>query len=168
MNADVEPGGIPLGPWHVVALSLATLVFIAATVFALPPQVATRFAAGGPPSAWMTRDGYTLFMLVFAVVLPWVAFAGIALVPKRWPGAAKLADDAPAQRENALRLLRRFGIGLAAAMTVLGGAMHGAILAAHRRTPPQLDEGPFLFVVGLFVAGLVVAALRFHRKWHAR
>lgn len=134
-------------PWHIAALSISAIVFIVATAATLPPRVATHFAAGGHPNGWMTREGYTLFMLGFAVVLPWLVFAGIALAGRR---------------------RRRFGAGLAAAMIVFCSAMHVAILAAHRRTPPQLDEGPFVVVVGLFVAGLAVAALRVNRKRQAR
>jgi hypothetical protein len=148
------------------ALSLAAIVLVVATSASLPPRVATHFGAGGQANGWMTREGYVAFMLAFAVVLPWLVFAAIALLPRGWlniPGGNR--EIAPANREAALALTRRFATGLAASMIVLSAAAHVAILAAHRRAPPQLDEGPFLAVVGVFVAGLVVAALRFNRQY---
>jgi uncharacterized membrane protein len=149
------------------ALSLGVIVLVVATSAALPPRVATHFGAGGHANGWMTREGYLAFMLAFAVVLPWILFAVIAFLPHGWlnlPGGGD-REIAATKRDRALALTRRFATGLAAAMIGLSAATHIAILAAHRRTPPQLDEGPFIAVVGLFVAGLVVAALRFNRQY---
>jgi hypothetical protein len=148
------------------ALSLAAIVLVVATSASLPPRVATHFGAGGLPDGWMTREGYVAFMLAFAVLLPWAVFAAIGLLPARWlniPGRG--VAIAPANRDAALALTRRFAMGLAASMIALSAATHVAILAAHRRTPPQLDEGPFLAVVVLFVAGLVVASFRYNRLY---
>ena len=158
------------GPWiTLAALSLGAIVFIAASAPSLPPVVATHFAAGGRPNGWMSREGYTLFMLVFAVVLPWLVFAGVAFLPAGRPGLVNPGGgDRGAESallERALALRRRFGAGLAVAMIVLGAATHFAILAAHRQAPPRLDEGPFLVVVGLFGVAIVVAALRFRRQF---
>ena len=114
----------------------------------------------------MTQEGYLAFMLAFAVVLPWGVFGAIALLPGRWIDDPRRGREiAPANRARALALTRRFATWLAASMIVLSAATHVAILAAHRRTPPQLDEGPFLALVGLFVAGIVAAALRFSRQY---
>jgi uncharacterized membrane protein len=152
-----------------VILSLVSLVFIVATSPTLPPTVATHFAAGGRANGWMTREGYTLFALVFAIALPWLLYAGSALLPARWPGVVNLPHRdywlAPPRRAQALAVLQRYGAIVAGAMMVLSAAMHGAILDANRRTPAQLHEPAFIAVVAVFAVTVIVASIGMYRRF---
>ena len=57
--------------WLVFALCLAAATtYIVITTGALPEKVASHFGPGNAPNAFMTRGGYLMFMLAFAVVLP--------------------------------------------------------------------------------------------------
>ena len=46
-----------------VALLAGATALLFATVGLLPDRIPTHFGAGGVPDGWMTRGGYTKFML---------------------------------------------------------------------------------------------------------
>ena len=77
--------------WLVFALCLAaSATFIVATSHALPEQVASHFGYGNAANGFMTRDGYLVFMLAFAVVLPLLLATTIGLLPRMWPNAVNV------------------------------------------------------------------------------
>lgn len=146
-----------LASWLVAAVVLCGLAFVAATSGALPPRVATHFGHGGAANGWMTREGYTWFMLLFTLLLPLVIVVSVGFLPARFPRFINLPHRehwlAPRRRESTLAWLRGFGaaMGLATALFAIG--VHALILDANTRTPARLDEPLF---IGLLVA-LVVA-----------
>ena len=116
-------------------------LFVVRTLGDLPSTVATNFAGGGVPHAWMGRGAYAGYLAVIGLVIPLLT---VALVGRR--GGAR----------GGQWWLGSLVIGLA-----LG--IHTLILGAHRIQPPQLSTPGFLAVLGLFVVGLVSWILRWGR-----
>ncbi len=63
--------------WAVfILLLICAVLFVSGTAGGLPPMVASHFDAAGQPNAFMTRSGYTRFVLCAAVGFP-VVIVGI-------------------------------------------------------------------------------------------
>ena len=62
--------------------SVVASSYIVATTGALPDNVASHFGPGNAANGFMTRDGYLVFMLFFALVLPLFLAAMIGLLPR--------------------------------------------------------------------------------------
>ena len=82
--------------WLVFALCLAVATtFIVTTTGALPERVASHFGPGNAANGFMTRSGYLVFMLAFAVVLPVFVAAMIGA-----PAAGAFQFDQPPAQES--------------------------------------------------------------------
>jgi hypothetical protein len=75
-----------------ITLMIASTAFIVGTVGQLPPRVASHFGGAGQVNAWMTRDGYLLFMLGFATLFPLFIVASIAGLPHLTSRGVKLPN----------------------------------------------------------------------------
>ena len=64
-----------------VTLLIAGVAFIVGTIGQLPPRVASHFGAAGRLNAWMSRDGYALFILGFGTLFPMFIVASLAWLP---------------------------------------------------------------------------------------
>ena len=154
------------------ALLAGAAAFLLATVGALPDRIPTHFRAGGIPDAWMTRGGYTSFMLAFAVGLPLLLVALIGGLPRLFPRHVNLPNRqywlAPERREASLAFFGRHACWLGCIMVLLAAGVHGLIMRASGATPPRLDQGLFLGMLGGFVVamGLWIVAIfrRFPRS----
>jgi serine/threonine-protein kinase len=155
-----------------VAVSIALGATIISTTATLPPRVATHFAVGGAPNGWMTRDGYLVFMLAFALAVPWFVFAMTVLLPSRFPRMSNLPNRdywlAPERIDATLDTLRTFGAGVALLVAVFLGAMHWAILDANAAQPARLAEGPFIAGIVAFVVVLLAAVLMLYLRFSSR
>jgi uncharacterized membrane protein len=158
-----------LASWLLVALVLGGLAFVGMTAAQLPPTVATHFGAGGVANGWMSRDGYTIFAMLLTLLLPLVVFASVGWLPHRFERFVNLPHrDAwlgPAHRAATQAWLRAFGVGLALLMALLAIGLHAAILAAHARSPPRLDEPAFIAGLVVFVAVVVGAAIAMQMRF---
>src|ERR1700682_6716418 len=96
-----------------VTLLIAGLAFIVGTIGQLPPRVASHFGAAGQTNAWMSRDGYALFILGFGTLFPMFIVASIAWLPHVMSRGVKLPNRdywlAPARRGETLATLEAFG-----------------------------------------------------------
>ena len=70
--------------WSVfILLLLFAVFFVTGTVSELPPTVASHFDAAGQANAFMSRSGYTRFVLCLAIGLPVLVVAVLTAVYSR-------------------------------------------------------------------------------------
>ncbi len=151
------------------ALIGGAAIVLLATTGALPDRIPTHFGAGGVPNAWMTRGGYTTFMLAFTVGLPVLMVAAIGVLPRFAPRLVSLPNRdhwlAPERRDDSLAFLGRHACGLGCLMVLLAMGVHGLIVRASRATPPRLEEGLLLWMLAAFLVALVVWIIAIHRRF---
>jgi uncharacterized membrane protein len=151
------------------ALLACAGVLLLATAGGLPERIPTHFGAGGVPDAWMTRVGYTAFMLVFAVGLPIVIVWAIGGLPRAFPRQVNLPNRdhwlAPERREASLEFLGRHACWLGCMMVLMAVGVHVLLLRASASTPPRLEEGPFVAMLVAFLAALVVWIVAIYRRF---
>jgi uncharacterized membrane protein len=152
-----------------VALLVAATVLLLATTGTLPDRIPTHFGAGGVPDAWMTRAGYTAFMLVFTVGLPLVMVWAIGGLPRAFPNLVSLPNRehwlASERREASLAFLVRHACWLGCMMVLMAAAVHVLLLRASAATPPRLEEGPFIALLTVFLAALAVWIVVIYRRF---
>lgn len=145
---------------------------LVATTGGLPDRVAAHFGAGGEADAWMTREGYLMWMLAFGVAFPAVITALVGLLPRAWPGLAFVnlpnRDHwfAPERRAESLAYLGRHACWLGCLMVLMAMGVHALILRAHETAPPSLPLVPFLALLIGFVLGVGAWILVMYRKFH--
>ncbi len=135
----------------------------------LPPVVAAHFGAGGAANGFMTRAGYTRFMMAFVIGLP----AFMVLVTWFAVGNARARLNlpnrdhwlAPERRAATVAFLRTgilwFGVLL---VTFLCYA-HGLVVLANEVQPPELPESWFIGGLVVFFLVLFIAARTFLRRF---
>jgi uncharacterized membrane protein len=152
----------------VALLALGTALLLA-TVGDLPDRVPTHFGAGGIPNAWMTRSGYTVFMLAFTLGLPVLVAAAIGLLPRLAPRLVNLPHRdhwlAPERRDESLAFLGRQGCRLGGLMVLLAAGVHWLILRASRLSPPRLEEGLLVAMLAVFLVALAVWIIAMFRRF---
>lgn len=147
--------------WLFFLLCLAaSATFIVATTPALPEHVASHFGYGNAANGFMTRDGYLIFMLAFAVVLPLFLAAMIGLLPRMWPNAVNVPHRDywldPRRREATLNALAAHGAWLGSLITLFIAAIHHVLLVANATSPPQLPADLFGMLLIGFVVGIAL------------
>lgn len=155
------------------ALFVALLAVATALLFAnfgrLPDRVPTHFGAGGVPNGWMTRGGYTTFMLAFTVGLPVLMVAAIGVLPRFAPRLVNLPNRdhwlAPERRGDSLAFLGRHACLLGCLMVLLAMGVHWLIVRASRTSPPRLEEGPLLWMLAVFLVALVAWIVAIVRRF---
>src|SRR5258707_8825101 len=107
--------------WLIFVLCLAVAAgFIVTTAGALPATVASHFGPGNAANGFMTRGGYQVFMLFFALGLPVFLAAMIGLLPRMRPQSLNLPN-----REHWLDPTRRIATSNALSAQ---GAWFGSIV----------------------------------------
>ena len=147
--------------FFVLCLSAAA-TYIVTTTSALPERVASHFGPGNAANAFMTRDGYLMFMLAFAVVLPAFAAAMIGLLPRMRTNSINIPHKAwwldPKRRDETLNALSAHGAWLGSLIALFIAALHYVLIVANRSTPPQLPADLFVMLLVGFVAAIVLWA----------
>lgn len=149
-----------------VAALLIASVFVYVTSRHLPDQVASHFGASGLANSFMTRSGYTTFMLCFVVGLPLVMAismsgifrcAGTAMnIPNRdyW-----LADI---RRDSTIAFLVDYAVRLSIGLTVFLCFMHKLVVDANTRTPPALDNSAIFGALAVFLIAVTLWVVRLY------
>ncbi len=159
--------------WLVLVLCLAgASMYIVATTGALPDNVASHFGPGNAANGFMTRDGYLVFMLFFALALPLFLAAVIGLLPRMLPNSINLPNREywldPKRRETTLNALSAQGAWLGSMVALFTAALHYVLLVANASSPPHLPGdlfGPlmigFVILMALWIGALY---LRFRKR----
>ncbi len=141
-----------------VLVEVVVAAFIVATTGQLPDRVASHFGAGNLPNGWMTRDGYLVFMLAFAVLLPAIVAAGVGVVPYLSPRRVNIPHRdywlAPERRAATFSSLVSSACWLGCLIAVFVAGAHYAILEANAAAPPRLPADLFWTLMIGFLAGL--------------
>jgi uncharacterized membrane protein len=143
-------------------------ILISATTDHLPAQIASHFGAGGVANGWMSRSGYLLFMLAFAVILPLVIVLSMSAVPRWKAGGINIPNRDywldPTRREATLKYIAAHACWLGSLMVVFITAIHFLLIEANATQPPRLPFQLFVTTVVLFVVALLawMAMLALH------
>ena len=152
-----------------VTLLIAGVAFIAGTLGQLPPRVASHFGAAGQTNAWMSRDGYALFILGFGTLFPMFIVASLAWLPHVMSRGVKLPNRdywlAPNPRGETLAALEAFGGWLGCLLVLFIAALHYTILEANTSVPPQLPATLLWTVLGGFIAATVAWQALFYLRF---
>jgi uncharacterized membrane protein len=159
-------------PLFVLLLVIGAIV-IGVTTDQLPAQLASHFAAGGAATGWMSRRGYLLLMLVFAVVMPLTIVASMSLLPRVSDKAINIPDPdfwlAPARREATFGFLTAHACWLGSLMIVFITGIHFLLIEANATQPPRLPVQPFLTLLVAFLVGIgtwAATLVRHFRRTH--
>jgi len=155
-------------PLFVLLLVIGAIV-IGVTTDQLPAQLASHFAAGGTVTGWMSRRGYLLFMLVFAVIIPLVIVASMSLLPRVSDKAINLPNRdywlGPRQREATFGFLTAHACWLGSLMIVFILGIHFLLIAANATQPPRLPTQPFITLLVAFLVGILIWAATLVRRF---
>ena len=142
-----------------LALLGALAAFVWRSSQALPPLVASHFAASGAANSFMSRGVYAIVSILLVVGAPlFVAFLPSLLIGKG-EGKLNLPNRdywlAPERREATLSFLRAHGKWFAAALAVFLAYAHWLVVQANQHQPPALSSSAL--VVGLVAFFLAIA-----------
>ena len=153
--------------WTVFIASLLLLiVFVTGTASDLPLLVASHFDAGGRPNAFMSRGGYTRFVLCLGIGLP-VIVVGILTAVYSRATELKLPNReywlAPQRLDRTRAFLVAHGVWFGSLLVILVAMVHWLELAANRQQPPHLSSQSFIAVMIAFLIATAawVATLMF-------
>ena len=143
-----------------ILLLLIGAILIGVTTGQLPAQIASHFGAGGAPNGWMSRNGYLLFMLGFAVILPLGVVLAIGALPRRKPDSINIPNRDywldPARREATLRYFGTHACWLGSLLVVFISAIDLLLIEANATQPPRLPTQPFITLLVLFLVALTI------------
>jgi serine/threonine-protein kinase len=154
-----------------LAAMAGTVAFVLATTPALPDRVATHFGPGGVADGWMTRDGYRLYMLAFAIGFVGFIVAMVGVLPRLFPAAVNVPNRAywlaPERRTASAAYLLAHACLLGVLLEAMIAGVHALLLEANAASPPRLATGAFLALLAAFLALVlvwIVALLRRFRR----
>jgi uncharacterized membrane protein len=141
--------------WAVfIALLAIAIIFVMTTVSELPPRVASHFDAAGQANAFMSRSGYTRFVLCLVLGLPLVMVAILTAVYSRATDLKLPNRDywlAPQRIDRTRAFLVAHGVWFGSLLVVLACFVHWLELAANRVRPPHLSNSMFAAVMIAFL-----------------
>ena len=157
--------------WAVfIALLAFAILFVVSTVSQLPPRVASHFDAAGQANAFMSRSGYTRFVLCLVLGLPLGVVAILTAVYSRATDLKLPNRDywlAPQRIDRTRAFLVAHGVWFGSLLVVLACFVHWLELAANRVQPPHLSNSmfaavmiAFLLATAAWIAALMVAFRR--------
>ena len=146
-------------PLFILLLTIGAIL-ITVTTHQLPAQIASHFGAGGVPNGWMSRNGYLLFMLAFAVVLPLAIVLGMSVLPRLKGNGINVPNREywlePVRREATLRFLAAHACWLGTLLVVFIAAIHLLLLEANAAQPPHLPGPLFITLLVMFAVALAI------------
>jgi len=139
---------------------VGVLVYLLTTIPSLPERVASHFGASGMANGYMSRDGYRIFIIAFAVGAPLFVVAVVGLLPRAFPGAINLPDRdywlAPERRDDTLGYLFGWACSLGSLLALFIAAIHSAVMVANAYEPPRLPGTLFVILLVAFGVGMLV------------
>jgi uncharacterized membrane protein len=133
-------------------------------------MVASHFDAAGQANAFMSRSGYTRFVLCLVLGLPLVVVAILTAVYSRAADLKLPNRDywlAPQRIDRTRAFLVAHGVWFGSLLVVLACLVHWLELVANRAQPPHLSSSmfaavmiAFLLATAAWIAALMVAFRR--------
>jgi uncharacterized membrane protein len=152
-------------PLLVIAGAAAAVHF---TMGLMPARIASHFAAGGLPNAYMAHDNYELFMLAIVIGLPGIIALGLAAAVRSGGDRLRIPDRDywldPVRREATVAYLQGHMAWLGSGTALFLLALHLVLVHVNRLDPPRLATGVAagLMLVPLATILLWVGALQRH------
>jgi hypothetical protein len=151
---------------------VAAEIFIWLTGGALPPIVASHFAAGGVANGFMSRGAYVGVMLGVTLVAPLlIALSGqlVSVLPTRLINLPNRQYWlAPQRRAATVASLSRLSTYFAAALVVFLCFLHWLVIRANESPVPRLEPMPMFVGLALFLAVTVVWLVVLLRRFGQR
>jgi hypothetical protein len=168
---EIEDGvGRALALYGVFAAGAA--LYIVLTSGSLPERVATHFGGGGDANGWMTRAGYRVFMLAFAVGLPSALVWFVGWLPRIAPTMVNLPNRdywlGPGQRDASLAFMARMACWFGCQKVTYMAAIHWSILRANAMAAPRLGNTEFFIILGSFLLAVGLWSFRMIRRFRRR
>jgi uncharacterized membrane protein len=142
-----------------VLLLIFAFLLVTRTSPALPPLVGSHFDAAGYPNAFMTRGGYTRFVLCLGLAAP-VALVALLTVVYSRANDLKLPNRdywlAPERIARTRARLVVHGVWFGSLLVTMVCFVHWLVLGAYRRVPPQLSNTAI--EAGMLAFGLISGA----------
>jgi uncharacterized membrane protein len=171
MNSSPPPRYAHRVTWVVfIALLAFAILFVISTVSQLPPRVASHFDAAGQANAFMSRSGYTRFVLCLVLGLPLAVVTILTAVYSRAVDLKLPNRDywlAPQRIDRTRAFLVAHGVWFGSLLVVLACFVHWLELVANRAQPPHLSNSmfaavmiAFLLATAAWIAALMVAFRR--------
>lgn len=139
---------------------MAAEIFIWLTSAALPPNMASHFAAGGAANGFMSRGAYVGVMLGVTLVAPLlVALSGqlVNVLPTRLINLPNRQYWlAPQRRAATIASLSSLSLYFASALVVFLCFVHWLVVRANESPVPRLESVPMFAGLALFLAGTVI------------
>jgi hypothetical protein len=147
--------------WIFFVLCLAAAAtFIVTTTNTLPEPIASHFGPGNAANGFMSRGGYLVFMLAFALVLPIFVAAMVGLLPRTRVNSINIPHKAywldPKRKEATLNALSSHGAWLGGLIALFIAALHYVLIIANSTSPPQLPADLFWMLLVGFVVGILL------------
>lgn len=144
----------------VFLLSLLIGGLVHSSSSALPPLVASHFAAGGAANGFMARGSYVTLMVALTVGLPLLFAVISSVIAKVPPERVSLPNRdywfAPERRAGTLAFLQWHGTLLGVMIAVCLGFLHWLVLSANATQPPMFPESAFLTGLPVLLAAVAV------------
>lgn len=147
----------------------AGAVYIVMSTGDLPDKVASKFGANNLAVAYMTREGYRLWMLGFGILLPIIVVALTAWLPRRAPQRMRLPRRdywlSPEHWDSAMASVSAQIYWIGSLITAFVIGLHYAIVEANKVTPPRLPAATMWIVFVAFFVCLIALILGYALKF---
>jgi uncharacterized membrane protein len=137
----------------------------------LPATVASHFGSDGTANGLSSRGGYTVAMLVLAVLVPAVVGLLPGLLARHAGGLINIPNRdywlAPERKRQTEDFLALGGVAFGLALAVFMAHLHTLVVQANRLVPPQLPLASvapgLVLLLACCAAWVLLLALRFRR-----
>lgn len=150
-------------------LCVGYLILVIRSAPLLPERVATHFSGSGEADGWMSRSSDLIFMGILGVGLP-LFFVVISLVVGWIPDQLVNLPHrdywlSPEHRAETHAYISNRMIWMGCLVVLLFAGIHCLMIQANRMAPPHLPMIPFLILMGMFLAGMLIWIIAFIRRF---
>jgi uncharacterized membrane protein len=144
-------------------------VYIVFTCQSMPERVASHSGGAGQADGYMSRTGYTIFMLGFTIGLSLLIVFMMSRLPRSFPNLTNIPNRnywlAPERIDQTLDYLSGHAMWFGCGYALFFCTIHQLVVQANRQNPPVLDNKTFLGAMILFLAALVVWIVFMFRRF---
>jgi uncharacterized membrane protein len=138
-------------------------VFILSTTGNMPENIASHFNGAGVPNGFMSQEGYTRFLLVFAVCIPALIMYSLSFALHFASGSVNIPNReywlSNQNKNGTIQFLKGQVAGLGIFIALFVAYVHCLLLKAHKLQPPQLPTMQLFIGMGVFLVGMLLWGL---------